>query len=170
MRDAIWAQTDVTTSVSTFLAVDRVRTTGLELIFEQQRIADLPLDLSANLTWTDSKIVENAADPSTEGKVFPRMPRWRANLLATWHVNDALDTSLGIRHAAKSFGNLDNSDKEDNVYGAMDGYTFVDLKARYQIGKSGHVAFGVDNLFDEQAFVYHPWPQRTFFIEGKLRF
>ena len=170
VRDTIWSQTDVVNNVRTFLPVDRVRTRGVELIVEQQRVAGAPVDLRANLTWTDSRILENSADPATEGRVFPRMPRWRANLLAIWHAGDRLDTSLGLRYASDSYGNLDNSDTVDRVYGAQDEYLFVDLKAGYRIGSVGKVSVGVDNLFDTEAFVAHPWPQRTFFVEGKLSF
>ena len=170
VKDAIWSQTDVINSVSTFLPVDKVRTTGLELVLQQNRVFALPVDLNANITWTDSKIVKNSADPSTEGKVFPRMPRWRANLLATWHAGDKLDTSLGLRYASNSYGNLDNSDKESNVYGAQDDYLFVDLKATYRVTQTGHLAVGIDNLFNDDAFVAHPWPQRTLYVEAKLSF
>ena len=75
-----------------------------------------------------------------------------------------------MRYASNSFGNLDNSDRENTVYGAQDEYLFVDLKTTFKISRHGQIALGVDNLFNNEAFVAHPWPQRSFFLEGKLTF
>jgi iron complex outermembrane receptor protein len=74
-----------------------------------------------------------------------------------------------LRYASESFGTLDNSDHEHGVYGAQDGYTFVNLKANWK--PSSHLQFGlgIDNLLDESAWVTHPWPGRTLFLEASLR-
>ncbi len=170
--DAIWNQTDYTASptVSTYLPVDQVRTTGIELVVQQDEIFDSDIDIRFNVAYTDSEITENDADPSVEGNVFPRMPRWRAGLLGTWHVTPRWDTSLGFRFASDSYGNLDNSDEIDQVYGAQDRYLFIDLKANYQITDNANIAFGIDNVTDEVAYVAHPWPQRTFYLQGSVEF
>lgn len=170
VEDAIWNQTDIAANITTFLPVDEVTTSGAELIIEQDRIFDLDVDLRFNVAYTDSEITENAADPSVVGNVFPRMPEWRSGLLAIWHVLPQLDGSLGFRYASDSYGNLDNSDHQDQVYGAQDEYLFVDVKANYQISERAKVGFGVDNLTDELAFVAHPWPGRTFYLEASIGF
>ncbi len=172
VEDVIWSQTDVTATpeVSTFLPVTEVTTSGVEFVLQQNRVMNSNVDVRFNTTYTDSEITENDPDPSVEGNVFPRMPKWRANLLATYHVNAKWDTSAGLRYASDSYGNLDNEDNTDEVYGAQDSYLFVDLKANYQITPNAKVAIGVDNVTDEVAFVAHPWPQRTFYLQGSVDF
>ncbi len=172
VEDVIWNQTDVTAvpTVTTFLPVGEVTTSGVELVLQQDNVFDLNTDIRFNLTYTDSEITENSADPSVVGNVFPRMPEWRANLLATWHLNPQWDSSLGVRYASDSYGLLDNSDDTDEVYGAQDKYLFIDLKANYKITDQAKISIGVDNLTDEVAFVAHPWPQRTFYVQGSIDF
>lgn len=170
VEDAIWNQTDVMASVSTFLPVDEVTTSGLEMVVQQEGVFDSDVDLRFNLAYTDSEITKNSADSSVEGNVFPRMPKWRAGMLATWHATPKWNHSLGLRYASDSYGNLDNSDTTDQVYGAQDKYLFLDLKANYQVSDQAKIGFGIDNLTDEVAFVAHPWPQRTFFMEASVDF
>lgn len=170
VKDVIFNQTDVAASVSTFLPVDEVTTTGLEFVLQQYGVAASDLDLRFNAALTDSEITHNSADPSVEGKVFPRMPRLRAGMLATYHVDAQWDSSVGLRYASNSYGQLDNSDTESQVYGAQDSFLFIDLKANYQINDDAKIAFGVDNVTDEVAFVAHPWSQRTFHVQGSIDF
>jgi len=166
--DVIWSQTDVVASVSTFLPVSEVTTSGLEFVLQQKRVQGSDVDIRFNVAYTDSEITKNEADPSVEGNIFPRMPRWRANMLATWHVNPKWDTSLGVRYASDSFGRHDNTDDTDQVYGAQDKYLFVDLKANFKPNKDSRLSFGIDNVTDEVAFVAHPWPQRTIYVQGSI--
>lgn len=170
--DVIWNQTDVTVfpTVSTFLPVSEVTTSGLEFIVQQARVLGSDVDVRFNVAYTDSEITKNKADPSIEGNVFPRMPKWRSNMLATWHVNSKWDTSLGMRYASDSYGRRDNTDDTDQVYGAQDKYLFVDLNANYKLTKDSRISFGVNNVTDEVAFVAHPWPQRTYHVKGEINF
>lgn len=170
VRDAIYSQTDVTTNISTFLPVDEVTSTGLEFILQQDRVLASNVDLRFNVAYTDSEITANSADPTTVGNDFPRIPQWRANMLATYHMTPHWDSSLGVRYASDTFGRLDNTDTVDQVYGAQDGYLFADLKASYQFARQARLSFGIDNVTDEVAFVAHPWPQRTYYLQGSVDF
>jgi iron complex outermembrane receptor protein len=38
----------------------------------------------------------------------------------------------------------------------------------WQATKTTQFSLGVDNIFNEEAYVHHPWPSRTFFLEAKL--
>ena len=161
---------DINVSVNTFLAIDKVVTDGAELIINQKQLFDTPLSVRFNLTYTDAKIEQNSANPAIVGNALPRIPNWRANLMLSYQVNDAVDVNTSVRYASNSFGQLDNSDIYRNVFGAMDDYLFVGAKANWQIVQGVTISAGVDNIFDEQAYVYHPWPSRTFFLEGKFVF
>ncbi len=156
-------------TVTTFLPIDEVTTKGIEYIVQRERLFDGNLDARFNLTWLDSKITKNDSNPSIVGNQMSRIPEWRANLFLTYHVNKDWDASGGVRYVSDSYSRLDNTDNASNVYGAVDGYLFVDLKTSYQISKTGKIAFGIDNVTDKSAFVAHPWPQRTYYFEASIR-
>ncbi len=170
--DVIFAQTTVVDNISinTFIPIDTVTTKGAEFVFNQYNLLDQNVDLRFNLTYADSEIRKNLANITLEGKRFPRMPKWRANLLLTYHINPQWNIGGGVRYASNSFGDLDNRDLASNVFGAQDGYTFVNLKTNYQINDHYRISLGVDNVTNEIAYVHHPWPGRTLFIEGAAHF
>jgi iron complex outermembrane receptor protein len=41
----------------------------------------------------------------------------------------------------------------------------MDARAHYRIDASWSAAVGIDNLNNDQYFLYHPFPQRTFVME-----
>ncbi len=168
--DVIFAQTTVidNTAINTFVPIDTVDTNGVEFIYNQIGLADDLIDLRFNATYTDAKIDRNSANTSLEGNDFPRIPEWRANLTANFHLSDPLDIGFGIRYASNTFGDLDNSDTASNVFGAHDSFLFVDVKANYQLTETIRLSAGVDNVTNEVAFVHHPWPQRTYYVEASF--
>lgn len=170
VKNVIYYQTDTVASTTTYLPIDEVETQGAEFIVQQNRIGGGDTDVSFNMTWLDSKITKNEADPSLEGNVMARIPKWRANLLVTQHFSDSWNAAAGMRYASNSYGRLDNLDTAQDVMSAIDGYTFFDVKTTYKINKHGKITAGIDNLTNEIAFVAHPWPMRTVFLQGSLKF
>lgn len=167
IEDVIEAQSTTLpggTSIRTFIPIDEVETRGLEFIVNSENLFVPNLDVRFNLAYTNSEIVKNAADPSIEGNVFPRMPKWRGNLLATYHVSIDWDVGASLQYASNSYGRLDNTDDESNVYGAQDSYSRIGLKTTYNLDQNTRIGFGIDNLTNEIAYVAHPWPGRTFYI------
>ena len=71
-----------------------------------------------------------------------------------------------IQYASNSYGRLDNKDTEEQVYGAIDGYTFLGLKTAYKVNRNAKIGLGVDNLTDKVAYVAHPWPGRTVYVNA----
>ena len=167
VENVIFAQTVIldTGTVNTFIPLDEVQTQGAEFIYKQTNLFSSNLDLRFNLTYTDSEITKNEKNPEFEGKTFPRMPKWRSNLLMNYNISDKWDLGGGIRYASNSYGDTDNEDTAKNVFGAHDSYTFVNIKTTYKWNKHLKSSFGVDNLFNEIAYVHHPWPGRTLFLE-----
>jgi|TARA_B110000908_G_scaffold119136_1_gene139620 iron complex outermembrane receptor protein len=157
-------------SITTTLPVDTVKTTGAEFIFQQAELFHPLLDMQFNLTYTDAEITKNTLNTSIEGKRFPRIPKWRSNLGFTYHHTANIDLTTNFRYASNSYGELDNSDTAKEVFGAQDEYFFVNLKARWQMNASASISAGIDNVFNEAAYVYHPWPSRTFFTSAKYTF
>jgi len=170
IKDVIFSQRDTTANVSTFLNIDEVTTHGAELAYNQDNIFNLPLDIRANIAYTHAEVTKNSANPSSVGKQFPRLPNWRSNLLTTYHFTTNWDFSTGIRYASDSHDQLDNSDTAKNVFAAQDAYIFVDLKTQYKFNDEVKLSAGIENVNNEEAFVFHPWPQRTYFIEGSIKF
>lgn len=157
-------------SIRTFVPVSEVTTKGAELLFTQKNLLDSNLDLRFNLTLMDAEITRNVFNTSIEGNDFPRLPTWRGNVVATYHISDKWDVGGGIRFASKGFQQLDNSDIASETYGVMDKYTFVNLKTNYRFNEHLRVSLAVDNLFNDLAYVNHPYPLRTAFIEAALDF
>ena len=149
------------TSVRTFIPVDEVDTWGAEFIAHSRGGLHPKLDLRFNLTYTDSEIDKNRANPAFEGNEFPRMPDWRANLLASYQVTPRWDLGGSLQYTSNSFNQLDNLDTERNVFGAIDNFVFLGLKTNYQFNRHWRFSLGLDNVTDEEAYVFHPWPERT---------
>lgn len=166
--DVIFAQRGIVDGVdlNTFLPVDRVRTDGAELTYNQRDLLGTPLSLRFNTSYIKAIIRENRVNPSVEGNEFPRMPRWRVNALLSYPLTADIDVSGGVRYSGNHFNNLANDDVVDNVFGAMDSFTFVNLRANWEMSEQVQLSFGVDNLTNEEAYVHHPWPFRTLFLEG----
>lgn len=159
---------DTNVRVTTFLAVDEVETKGAEFIYNQQALLDTRASMRFNASYTDASITKNKANPDIEGNEMPRIPQWRANLILNYPVNQSIDLSTSFRYASDTYGDLDNSDTEDEVYGAMDEYFFVGLKGNWSVNDNLSLSLGVDNVFDDLAYVAHPWASRTYFLEARM--
>ncbi|MGK0297347.1 MAG: iron complex outermembrane receptor protein [Gammaproteobacteria bacterium] len=172
VENAIFSQNGTVDNVliRTFLPVDEVTSKAAEMIYTQRHLLDGKLDARFNLTLMDSKITRNILNPSIEGNDFPRLPTWRGNLVLTYHITDDWDFGGGIRFASRGFQQLDNTDVASQVYGVMDKYMFVNLKTNYRINERVRISLALDNVFNEIAYVNHPYPQRTAFIEAALDF
>lgn len=169
--DVIFNQTTIVDnrSITTFLPIEEVQTDGVELGVNRSGMLDGRMSVRFNATYLDATITENATNRDLEGKTFPRMPDWRANLLLNFQITDRWDLGGGVRASSNSFGELDNSDTAEEVFGAHDEYLRVNLKTSYDLRESLRLSLGIDNLTDEVAYVHHPWPGRTTFLEVSVQ-
>ena len=158
------------TSVTTFLPIDEVETQGIEFIYNQDKFLGSRLSVKFNTAYTKSEITENERNQETVGNVLPRIPEWRSNLILGYPLKDNVNANTSFRYASDAFGDLDNGDNEDNVFGAIDSYLFVNAKLNWEVATDAVLSVGIDNIFNELAFVRHPWPSRTLFLEGKVTF
>ncbi|MEM9160632.1 MAG: TonB-dependent receptor [Verrucomicrobiota bacterium] len=171
VEDAIFNLLDSELNYSLFLNIDNVETEGVEFVYDQRSFLHDRLDLRFNASYTDSSIEKNAANPAYEGNQFPRIPDWRLNLHANYRFDERWSASLGARHQSHSFNRLENDDFGNN-YGSISQFTVFDARLTYRLGekKQSSLSLGIDNLLDEEYFVSHPYPQRTYFIDGSFRF
>ena len=132
------------------------------------------------MTYVDSRILSDPSwagtDPLTDqpttvvGKRVPYVPDWRAKFGVTYRPNESWAYTVAARYSGKQYSTLDNTDIIPHVYGAFDNFFVVDMKVHYNATKNFSFDFGIDNLFNEQYFLFHPFPGRTFVLAGKYTF
>jgi iron complex outermembrane receptor protein len=167
-RDALYSQpllVSAGTTVNTVQNVGRIRTNGLEVSAQADDVGVKGFDLTGSLTFADSIITENAGFPGSVGKWQPRVPRWRATMLATWKANDHWTATLGGRYSGRQYGTLDNSDPNGEAYMGVSDYLVFDARVRYRFDRHWSAAVGVDNLNDRTYWAFHPYTQRTVVAE-----
>ena len=169
--DALLAQTNIAsagTSTSYVQNVDHIRTYGLEMATEWKDVLISGLDIHANATWTDAKVLLDSAAPSNNGHIAPRIPKQLYKAVATYHVNDDFTFSMGARYSGRQYINLDNSDVNPDTYKAASQFFLMDVKANYKFADRWMASVGVDNLTNYKAYVSHPLPQRTLYAQIKF--
>ncbi len=144
--------------------VERTRVRGFELAADRNDAFIEGLELTGSLTFADGHILRDAAFPAAVNKFIPQLPRWRANAVATWRIDDWSFT-LGARYSDRSYGTIDNSDPVSQTFQGFGGYLVADARVRYRLDRNWTLSAGVDNLNDDRYFLYHPFPQRTFVME-----
>lgn len=148
--------------------VDHIRTYGLEAATEWKDVMISGLDIRANATWTDAKVLQDEAAPSFVGKNAPRIPKQLYKAVATYHVSNDFTVSIGARYSGRQYINLDNSDVNPNTYIGASEFFLMDIKANYKFADRWMASVGVDNLTNDKAYVRHPLPQRTMYAQIKF--
>jgi len=168
IRDALISQVgplNGTTTLATFVQnVDRTLARGVE--FGVNRTDLLPrFDLSGSVTYTDAETAKDVAFPGADGKLLPQVPRCRATAVGNWRPVDRLSLTAAGRLSSRNFGTIDNSDTVGTVFQGFGRYAVVDLRAELKVNDHLRYALGVDNVNNDKYFLFHPFPQRTFFMQ-----
>ncbi|HEY0300275.1 MAG TPA: TonB-dependent receptor, partial [Rhizomicrobium sp.] len=142
--------------------VDRVRSRGAEIVFDQDDVLFDGLQVTGSVTYVDSKILKDTAFAAAVGKYTPSIPKWRATAAATWRPDDAWSFTLAARYSDRVWSTIDNSDIVTHTYQGFDGYLVFDARAHYAFDAHWSASLGIDNLNDRKYFLFHPFPQRTF--------
>lgn len=156
------------TVVSSYKNVDEVRQYGVELIVEATDVLLPGLDIDANASWMSAETVKNSANRAAEGVMFPRIPEWRSNGNIRYAINQAWKASLGWRYATRPNSDLFGLSRGD-AYGFQSEYFTLDARVSWKVTETAQLSLGIDNLFNDQAYVAHPLPQRTFVLDLKTR-
>jgi iron complex outermembrane receptor protein len=165
------------TPTTTIGNVDAIGMQGVELSGEKDNVAIKGLKLFGSVTYVDSRILSdptfvNAAGQPTNvvGKRVPNVPEWRSTFGVTYRPNDSWAYTVAARYTGKQYATLDNTDVIQHVYQAFDPFLVVDMKIHYTATKNFAFDFGIDNIFNAQYFLFHPFPGRTFVLAGKYTF
>jgi len=149
-------------------SVDHIRTRGLELATQWQDVYVHGLDLQGSATFTDAEVLRNDAAPDTVGNKPPRIPRNMFKAVATYHHGNNLTYSLAARYSGRQYNALDNSDINPDTFGGAGKFFVMDVKATYKFANRVTASLGVDNLNNYKSYVFHPYPQRTAYLQLKF--
>lgn len=167
-QDALYSQ-PLNNNVSTVQNIDTIHTRGMEWVWQHSDVTkawNLPgVSLSASLTYTESIIRANRNNPASVGKNQPRVPAWRASVLASYKPDPKWTYTLAARYSGKQYGQLDNSDVNGNSYLGFSPFFVADARVTWQINRQWRSAFGVDNFNNQRYWAFHPYPQRTWTVE-----
>lgn len=127
------------------------------------------LSLFGNIAWQDSEVTENDADPTLEGNELPFTPEWKWNIGAEtrfwkfrWITN--------LSHVDKVYGRDDNKDEADNVPTGQSEYTVLDTDLHFDVNEHLTASLSVDNVFDEDYYLYWKAPGRTWLLSLRYEF
>jgi iron complex outermembrane receptor protein len=173
-RNALYSQTAIidNKSVSSVQNIGRIETLGIEVALTAADLWVKGFDLSASSTYADSTIKENSGFITTPGDTIgrqqPRVPKWRATVLASYQLTPALSASVGMRYSGRQFGTLNNSDPNGFAYMAFSKFFTTDVRLRMRVNKQWSVAAGIDNLNNYHYWAFHPYTQRSYSAELKF--
>ena len=186
VRDAIISQTvfipGTTQAVQNVTNVERIRNSGVELAARKDNMFIKGLELTASATWLNARVI---SDPtwapaggtnfdswclSVAGKTVPNVPDWRWTLAATYRPDDNWAFTVAARYQGRQWTTLANNDIAHGVYQSFDRFFVVDTKIHYKWNDRFSFDFGIDNIGNYKYFLFHPFPQRTFYLSGKYEF
>uniref|UniRef100_UPI002600187E TonB-dependent receptor n=2 Tax=Thiolapillus sp. TaxID=2017437 RepID=UPI002600187E len=157
-------------TISTFFGIGKTETVGVQMSYRQDHVMGVPIALDFNATWLDKTILDNPNNPALSGKQWVRTSHWKVNAVATWHTLPQWDNTVSFNYRGPQFATETNSDNSNlRVYGSSSEYHLLNFKSLYKQplgnGMMATVSLGIDNLLDENYYDYHPYPQRTYFVQ-----
>jgi iron complex outermembrane receptor protein len=164
------------TPTTTIGNVEAVRMQGVELSAQKNDVYFTGLQLFGSVTYVDSRILSDptfvspTGNTTAVGKRVPNVPEWRSTIGATYRPNEKWAYTVAGRYTGKQYATLDNTDLFQHVYQAFDPFIVFDVKLHYNATTNLSFDVGIDNIFNAQYFLFHPFPGRTYVVAGKYRF
>ncbi|MDE2361284.1 MAG: TonB-dependent receptor [Hyphomicrobiales bacterium] len=185
VRDAIISQNTyiagTNTAISSVANVDRVRNRGVEFAFDRNNLLIEGFELQGSATYVDSRVLADSSwsggtaggadlwNLSPVGKNANYVPKWRWTLVGTYRPDDHWSFTAAARWQDRMWSTLSNNDIVHGVYQSFDRFFVMDAKVQYKLNDKAEFAFGVDNVGNYKYFEFHPFPQRTFTMSGKVK-
>ncbi|RTL89881.1 MAG: TonB-dependent receptor [Hyphomicrobiales bacterium] len=185
-RDAIISQVTLVPGTAiqatTPTNVQRIRNSGVEVAFQKDNVLLRGLEVLGSATWLNSRIIANptwiptAANAelpwatSVAGKNVPNVPNWRGTLALTYRPDDRWSFTVAGRYQSKLWRTMANNDRAYGIYFAFDPFFVVDTKINYKWSDRFSFDFGIDNVNNYKYFLFHPFPQRTYYFAAKYEY
>ncbi len=186
VRDAIINQLTLVPgtalTASTPVNIQRIRNSGVEVAFQKDNVLFKGFEVLGSATWLNARVIAdptwiptaaNAEIPwatSVAGKNVPNVPEWRGTLAMTYRPDDRWSFTVAGRYQSKLWRTLANNDRAYGIYQAFDPFFVVDTKINYKWNDRFSFDFGIDNIGNYKYFLFHPFPQRTFFFAAKYEY
>lgn len=142
--------------------VDETRGRVVEIAGERRELLG-KIDVQGSVTFADVQTVKDAIFPAAVGKTLPSVPRVKANAVITYRPVPQIALSAAARYASRNWANLANDDTVGNTYQGFYKYFVVDLRAQFRVTEHFDLSLGVDNVNNDKYFLFHPFPQRSFY-------
>ena len=166
LKDLIYSQ-QIDLSLTQRINAGRAQFIGVELGLVT-KLAPW-LDMNTNVSWIDSEMLENSADPGSVGKRLTQVPS-RLAYLGLSAARGAWSGMLETRYTGQSFITARNTDTVQGVPGSSDAYTMVNAKMGYQFDKTVRVNLAINNLLDRKVYQFALLPGRNLTLEMVLSF
>lgn len=153
--------------------VGRIRNRGAEIYLDRSNWLVPGLEVSASVTYVDSRILADTGSGQFQpavGKRAPYVPMWRGTAVATYRLDHRLAWTVGARYSGQQYSTVDNTDVNPNAFGGFDEFFVMDTHLDWRLGARWTLSAGIDNLLNRKYFLYHPFPQRTEVTEVKCKF
>jgi len=166
LKDLIYRKT-VSSTQQDYINAGKAESKGFMLEAEQR--FDKWLRLFTNFTYTDARIKENSAKPTTVDKRLTYLPDQMFNIGADLQIGP-LSASLVSRYVSKRYTDDENKDTVSGVPGSYDSFLTADAKVAYKICQYATASVTVNNISDERHYESYRSPGRLVFGELELRF
>ncbi|MEN6467189.1 MAG: TonB-dependent receptor [Syntrophaceae bacterium] len=166
LKNLIYRKT-VTSTLSEYINAGKAESRGV--ILEAEQKFDKWLKVLANFTYTNAKIDENEAKPSTVGKRLTYLPEKMFNVGADLEAGPFSASVVG-RYVSKRYTDDENLDVVNNVPGSYDPFFTGDAKVAWKVCKNATVSCSVLNIADEFHYESYRAPRRMWLGELELRF
>lgn len=150
---------------SYWLNVEKVHAYGLEWAgaFINAGLDGLDLNLQVTRVWSaiDESSSLGSLRQSIVGNPLVYVSPWRAQFIATYRPDEKWTYTSALRYQKAGASSLDNNDTVRATYQGFESFVVVDTKVRYKFDKQWTASAGIDNLFNRDYWIFHPFPQRT---------
>jgi iron complex outermembrane receptor protein len=154
LKDMIYSQ-NVDLSLTQRVNAGKAQIRGVELSFGAKP-SDW-LELYANYSYVDTKMLSNSADPTSVGKRLTTVPNQiaKGGIIANYQNYSG---TLEASYFGHQFVQSDNSDITNNVPGSSSAYTVVNAKLGYRINDMIKLNASINNLTNEKYYQFYLMP------------
>jgi iron complex outermembrane receptor protein len=127
------------------------------------------LELNSNVSWINSEIMSNTADPLSVGKRLTGVPD-RIVFVGLTARQGAWTGSVEARYSGQTYVQAQNTDIVTGVPGSRGAFTMVNAKLGYQFNKMVRANLAINNVMDAQVYQFYKMPARNATAELVLSF